>query len=295
MNIAYLIPVHNNPKHLERLVGALQYPDCDFYIHIDKKTKVHFKKISQKNVYYLKNTISVFWGGYSQVEATLRLLKTAVKTKKYDYFILISGVDYPVRSNKFIHTFFKQNKETEFINFCTMPENNKGFDRLENINFDGSDIGTLNHLFNILQNILKKLPIKRKFPEQYSNMTHYGGSTWWALSGNCVSYILNFIDRNPEFVNFYKHTYNADEMFFQTIIGNSPFKKKIQNAVTYADWKTRNPGLPAILTKKHLPVLTAKEIDWSYGNKKITPLFARKFTDKSEELIKEIERTIRNK
>ena len=37
MRIAFLITAHNTPNHLRSLIKALQGPDSEIFIHIDKK------------------------------------------------------------------------------------------------------------------------------------------------------------------------------------------------------------------------------------------------------------------
>lgn len=54
-------------------------------------------------------------GGYSQIECELRLLKSAIQSKKYDYFHLISGQDLPLKANNEIDAFFESNKGDEFV------------------------------------------------------------------------------------------------------------------------------------------------------------------------------------
>src|SRR5690349_20391962 len=103
MKIAYLIICNSNQKHLNRLLKALASDQADFFVHIDKKSKNVFELPSWPNIYKLANTVSVYWGGFSIVEATIRLMKEAKKTKNYDYYILLSGSDYPVRSNRYIN------------------------------------------------------------------------------------------------------------------------------------------------------------------------------------------------
>ncbi len=290
MKIAYLIMTHKNPIQLNRLINVLNYKNADFYVHIDKKSKVKFDLPKLRNIKIIKNNIPVFWGGFSQVEATLKLLAEA-KKYNYDFYILLSGSDYPIKSNKYIFDYLSKSKEYEFINICKMPEQNKTFDRIEYFYLEGSINLAVNLFFKIINLFLRKLNIKRKYPDRYKYLTLYGGSTWWILSNNCINYILQFVKGNPEFVNFYKNTLCSDEMFFQTIVGNSKFKRKIKNAVTYADWTSKERPLPAKITEKHIPILSQKTIATSYG--KSTILFARKFSDNSGDVVDLINKKLR--
>jgi hypothetical protein len=63
-----------------------------------------------------------------------------------------------------------------------------------------------------------------------------------------------------------------DEIFFQTILMNSPHAENIINDdLRYLDWKDRNSGSPAVLSKTDLSNLLVSQ-----------KLFARKFDVKVE-------------
>lgn len=55
-------------------------------------------------------------GAYSQIECELALLKAAVK-RNYNYYHLISGLDFPLKSQDYIHEFFDKNDGKEYIQF----------------------------------------------------------------------------------------------------------------------------------------------------------------------------------
>lgn len=295
MKIAYLILAHNNPLHLNRLISALKTEHSDIFLHVDKKSTGFISLPDESNVMLIKNTVAVHWGGFSVTQAILNLLQEASAIGKYDYFILISGADYPVKSNANIFRFLQQHQGEEFINLCKMPEMNKTFDRVEYFYFDYQRGLGISSLSKRVINELLRLPLfKRKYPEPYSHFTLYGGSTWFVLSKKCIDYILQFISNNPKFVDFYKNTLNADEMFFQTIIGNSPFKQNVVNALTYNDWQ-KGSAHPAAITLHHLPMLSQETLPTPYGNGKMTPLFARKFSDDSGHITTEIDNLFRKK
>src|SRR5712691_1355080 len=102
MKIAYLIAVHDNPGVLKRLIAALLGKDCGFFIHIDRKADIRqFSGINGDNVFLSEERISVYHSGFTQVEATLLLLREALsRPEDYDYFVLLSGTHYPLRSKE---------------------------------------------------------------------------------------------------------------------------------------------------------------------------------------------------
>src|SRR5471030_579261 len=111
MKLAHLILAHNEPKQLERLVTRLAHPDATVYIHLDKKTDIipfaHLKEY--ENVVFVKDRVKVYWGTYNIVDATLNGFKEIISSgHRYDHINLLSGQDYPLKSQQHIHDFLSQ-------------------------------------------------------------------------------------------------------------------------------------------------------------------------------------------
>ena len=65
--------------------------------------------------------MKVNWGGFSLIKCELRLLKAAVMSDtEYSRYHLISGLDLPIKSQDYIHAFFKNNCN-EYIRFDPKP------------------------------------------------------------------------------------------------------------------------------------------------------------------------------
>src|SRR5262245_33885301 len=116
--LAYLITVHNEPEHLLRMVNALDCPGSVFYIHVDKKSDTSpFLTVlgRRNNVHFITNRVNVNWMGFSLVEVSLRLLGLAVQ-EGFDYCLLLSGADYPIKSNEALFSFF-DDTDKEYVTF----------------------------------------------------------------------------------------------------------------------------------------------------------------------------------
>lgn len=295
MKIAYLITAYDNADHLNRLIHTLQSADVSFFIHIDKKSKTKFSIPKAKNVFIIENNIRVFWGSYTFIEAVQNLIEKSLEEGTFDYYVLLSGTDYPVRSNNYIQHFLTDHKHTQFINISKMPANNKALTRVTNYYISTYDksFSFLNLTKRAINLCIRVLNLKRNYPEQYRDYTLYAGSTWWGMSGECIRYIVDFMHKNPEFVTYYKNTLIPEEMFFHTIVGNSKFMNNTQSSFTYADWPAQDLAHPVLITEKHIPVLAKEEIKTSYGKAHI--LFARKFSDRTTALLDRIDANLRSK
>ena len=129
MKSAFLIVAHGNFDMLKCLIKSLDYADNAMFIHIDKKCGdidyTQFESIAKHSyVECLHDRVSVTWGGVSQIACTLKLLRCAVP-HRYDYYHLISGVDYPLMSNEDLSLFLDSNKGCEFVGFVNERKNLK--------------------------------------------------------------------------------------------------------------------------------------------------------------------------
>lgn len=284
MKICYLILAHNNFKHLDRLIDSLNDSENNiFYIHIDKKTTEPYTP-SLKNAHILPIRIDINWGGYTMIDATLALMEYAkVNSPEADYYILISGVDFPIRPKSFLLEQLR--KGYEYIDIAPVPVPYKPVERYEYFYFDYKrrNLKLYNPLF-LIEVLLKKLKIKRKAPFKV-----YTGTQWFALTNECVQYILKTVREDKRYTQFFKYTLVPDEAFFQTIIGNSPFKDRTKASLTYTDWEVDNP--PATIEERHVDFLKKNiEFNDEYGQR--FPYFARKFDDDSKYLLEKIKKKL---
>jgi hypothetical protein len=302
MKIAYLITAYGDFDHLERLVDALDEAGVGFFIHIDAKSAVPPVVIerlaARENVVFAPRR-EIWWGGWSHTAAILALMTLAAGqsdgdiSSVYDYFIILSGTDYPVRSNSTI-------RETlavggEFINAAPGFRPGKPESRVRYYWFDGFDRRRLTSprtwLMRGAEIALRTLGIaKRRYPFEEI----WSGVVWSALSGDCVRYILEYVRTHPRFFSFFRTAQVPEEMFFQTIIGNSPFASGIRGTLTYMDWAHRSAS-PPVITYEHLSRLASgtthhnPTCDRTYER-----LFARKFNDASGPILDYIDRNWRS-
>jgi len=221
MKIAYLTVVHDNPGVLRRLIAALLCKDCGFFIHIDRKVDTRqFSGIHGDNIFLSEERIAVYHSGFTQVEATLLLLRGALsRPQDYDYFVLLSGTHYPLRSKEYIHRFLEKNRGTEFISMARMPDDAYGMplSKLNRIYFEEDE--PVRRLFCLAQRDHRKC---------LGVLEPYSGSNWWALTREASRYIIEFVQSNESLPRFFRNTCCPDEMFFHTIFGNPPFRSRVR-------------------------------------------------------------------
>jgi hypothetical protein len=276
MTIAFIILSHKLPKQLGRLVKALQNDDHWFFIHIDRKTSdadvalMHTVTAGVPNVCYLERT-SCEWGGFGIVRATLIGIRALLASKvNFDYAVLQSGQQYPIKSNEYIRETLRNADGRSFIDhqcFPVSPWPDGGYSRIEKWHlqlvkrtYAFPSPGARNALLNLLFR-------KRTFPVNY---WPYAGSQFWLLHRQAIEYIDKFVEKNHDFVRFFHHVRIPDEIFFHTILLNSPLSETIINNHLHL---IRWPG-PKIWTAQDMDELSASPA-----------LFARKFDMNVDETV----------
>ena len=105
---------------------------------------------------------------------------------------------------------------------------------------------------------------------------------WWCLTKECVAYIDRFVRENPAYTRYFRAVFIPDESFFQSIVSNSPYKDRIvSDDLRYIDWDNPNPLYPRTLETSDFDRLMAS-----------SKLLARKFDERSQELLSLIDREI---
>ncbi|MCD6013614.1 MAG: hypothetical protein K0Q79_3476 [Flavipsychrobacter sp.] len=248
-----MILAHNQPQQLLRLIDRLDQSNAWFYIHIDTKStdkeaiKAQFS--GRKNVIIISNH-DVNWMGFNMVRSTIDLLRLAYSSGLgFKYYVLLSGQDYPIKSNEFINNFFSTHNE-DFISFARIndsPDNYKNkvryyhyYDFAFSNPRNRKKIPWLVYLYyGIHKRVMKYMP-KRRF---YKNMEPYFGSQWFAITAETAMCVLDFITMNRGYLRFMKYTEGPDETFFHTIILNSERKSNVYDYNRFAEWnKTRKDG-----------------------------------------------------
>ncbi len=293
MKVAYLITAYGEWGHLERLVAALDDPNVGFFIHIDAKSTVpegFTERLAARGNVVFAPRRKVWWGGWSHTAAMLSLMELAAEGD-WDYCVLLSGADYPVRSNRVIFETLAEGGE--FINAAPGFRAGKPESRVRYYWFNGFDRRrrTLKtFLLRGAEIMLRTLGIrKRRYPFE----AVYSGIVWSALSMDCVRYILEYVRTHPRFVRFFRTAQVPEEMFFQTIIGNSPFVADIRGTLTFMDWDHPSASPPRITARDLGRLAPGVEHAHSATGRSYERLFARKFDDGSGAILDVIDSEFR--
>jgi hypothetical protein len=114
----------------------------------------------------------------------------------------------------------------------------------------------------------------------------FGGSTWWTLSRPCLKYVVDYTKSHPDLLGRLRHSFCSEEIYFQTVIMNSPFAAQVDgNNLRYIDWRFRNGSLPAVVDETDYDCVAKPDV-----------IFARKFQHPiSATLIEELDKRYRKR
>lgn len=219
-NHAFLILVHKQPELLGRILKVLSTDNHHFYINVDAKNNNYelFRKETEgiANVNYLHPSVEVGHASITMLKAEITLMKAVYNCgKKYDYIHLISGQDYPLRSNEQFDRFFEHTTDS-FMCYDfdqDLPKMEKYYKWCMSGWHPNVTHSFTARLFNKLRlSSLTALFWRRKPVENLS-----GGWQWFSWHWDVVEFAMDYLDKNPAFFMRFNHCASPDEHFFHTL------------------------------------------------------------------------------
>lgn len=258
---AILILAHGDINHLYRLCQKMQ-ERFQVYVHIDKKSSLwvngEYNKLDELDVEYFSE-VEVNWGSWSIGEVMYRLLKRALQNPNIDYFHIISGQDWPIKSIDEIYNFYDNNNMV-YMNYDLAKSVIKSGENTLNwqkfyYNYDTVKrrtlFGKVYHRFLYhIQNILNI----DKFKKYSINYDIYTGDNWMDLPRDCVEYVVRRLEEDASLKKVLQTGCFSDEFWIQTILCNEEkFRNRIdKNTHRFIKWEKRNGSFPAVLDKRDI-------------------------------------------
>lgn len=202
-------------------------------------------------------------------------------SNRYDYYHLLSGMCFPIKSMEQIKKFFSLNSGVNYIHY---DDDKKSKSRLERIDYymffqdikprGRSVLSVIQRITIILQKIVG---IKRTRNSPY---VFKSGSQWWSITHECAMFLIN---KEADIKRCFKYTM-CDEMFVQTMVYNSELKNTLpkRSEKENYEWNLReidwNRGTPYTYTSDDFNMLVNSP-----------NLFARKFDERLDfEIIRKV-------
>ncbi|MBC5710563.1 hypothetical protein H8S75_21685 [Hungatella sp. L12] len=237
---AYLVIAYDNFKQLEKLIKTLDDERNEIFVHVDKKTKVFTETVKKKLIggvtkgrIEIYNEIAVYWSHYSIVDCELFLLEKAAKKHKFEYYHLLSGQCYPIKSQEYIHDFFKEHKGKEFVDYQQKFFENHSDVILKRIKYYHPFRKYCRFFkYKWMNDFFRGLNLAFVTFQEFVCVDHCKkndldicyGSQWFSITDKFAQYIL---ERRNYIKADFKYSNAPDELFMQTILKSSPFLKNL--------------------------------------------------------------------
>lgn len=260
MKYAICILAHKKPLLLKKLVENINADNTEVIIHLDLKCNIKDYAFIDTAT-FIRDRVKVDWGGLTMVTAMINLIDYVIYNTVCDYILFISGEDLPVVSPKYYDEYI--NHENNYFEYELLPKSNwfmGGMNRVEYYYPFKSPKSIHSQMFMKLQ---KRLGIKKNI--KALDFSIYGGSQWININRATGVYIL---DHYRKYLDFFRLCSIPDEMIFQTIMMNSPYKDKVINTNCRYLRYDGNSSNAAFLDENDIVAILNKK-----------PLFCRKIED----------------
>ncbi|PIN29633.1 glycosyl transferase [Limosilactobacillus reuteri] len=241
---AYLIIAHHNIEQLKLLLLAIDNNRTDIYIIFDKKSKLDcnskkkylIKDLKYSRVWFI-DSIKIYWGDYSLIDAEIKLFEKAYLEGKgkYSYYHLISGDNLPLTNQTDILKFFDEHPNMLFLSYGRIT-NRKLLERRIKywhisprlIGKYGNKVSPINLLFRLIDNLFvmgqRFLGINKI--KRFNLKVDYA-SEWLTLNKEFVWQML----KNKDWIEkVFKHSIACDELFIPILINKLGFNNFVYNS-----------------------------------------------------------------
>jgi hypothetical protein len=251
---------HSHKELLKKLLAQLQHPGVNVFVHIDRKSEELYDDLLQaKQVNLVKDRVDVKWAHLSQVKAVFSSYREIKKLgNQFDHLVVISGQDMPLRPIGELVEFLGKHKNKSFISHVPLTRDG----------WAGARKRFHYHYYVRMEKLWRALMmltgIRRQFP---FGLNPYGGAQWINISPTHMDHILHFCETHISFMRFMETVRFPEEMIFQTLLMNSPYKNDCVNEdLRFIKWLPGKSN-PEVLTESNYNEIRAASVKF----------FARKF------------------
>lgn len=262
---AYLILAHSQPDQLHRLIERLleQGGEDRVVLHLDSGSPLatrsrEFPQRHGSRLQLVSSPVRVKWGHHSLVEATRRLLDTALAHPGPPFAIahLLSGSDWPVASRARIVAGLGEPLSCHIESDATVQS-----DRMERWWVHDRWLGhssTLSRPAAFARGAARR--VGTLLDQVVARSQPYGawhkGSQWWSLPHEACRVVAAELAR-PESRGRLRFTACADEHVIQTIV-RSRFPDRVAPPHRFIDWSAASSS-PRVLTQADEPAILASD------------------------------------
>jgi len=281
----YLIASHTLPEQALRLASILRRgsPAAPIVVHHDpRRSSVDRAGLTRLGVQLVEPPSPGDWGEISLLVTVLRCLRWCLERTDFEWLVLLSGQDYPVRPVAEIERSLADAEVDGFIETwpCQRPRLRDPVDEFAGRYFfrwrrtGSSTLASLARSAPGRGRLVgaRTLPngtwigTRRVRSPFGADLVCHRGSDWFTLSRTAVRAVQAFVEERPEVLGYYRRTLHPTESFIQTVLANDPSLPLSRDYRRFTLWDGPNATGPRILRLGDLEAMLASGCD-----------FARKF------------------
>ena len=279
---AVVILAHANPRHLHRLVAALQ--PMPVFLHVDASTPddvVAAMTSRLPETVRLLPRLRTGWASYELAEAELSGYRAALAETDADHLVLCTGADYPLATAEQIAATLDRYTGLSWMEIDPLPIKDwgplRGYDRFLWRN-------------RVRDRSREWSPIPRPWPR---GLRPAGGSQLKILARHHAEQLLGVIDERPDLVSYFREVWIPDETLVPSLLSSPLTGVDLSGeSVTgpspwYIDWGPKPRPSPRWLGTDDLPALVGAR------RRTVPALFARKFDESATEVLDAIDAELR--
>jgi hypothetical protein len=255
----FLIQAHKDLDQLNTLVEQLRDEDFIVYVNLDRKCALDPAAVNP-HARQVHHRVDVHWGTFSQVQAVLNsLVQIVAEVPAFDKVIFLSAQDFPLLSNARLKAALARLRDCELLDTVAIGSapGQWAADFRYQYFYHEEGPRLLRIACGLANRAMHATGVTRHLP---GGLQPYGGSSWWALSRDCVRALLAHIEREPGLPHFFHSVACPDELFFQTLVMNSPFRARVlgQN-FRYIQWPENGARNPKVLDEGDFERIAASD------------------------------------
>ncbi|MGH8001759.1 MAG: beta-1,6-N-acetylglucosaminyltransferase [Brasilonema sp.] len=220
-----------------------------------------------KNVLLVRPHLETKWADYSLVEATIRALRLMYEAPDApDWFVLLSGADYPIKTARQILHDLASSPYDAYIQHEHITYETYRYDIRKSILWQKNSYQrycTKSLFFHLPKKYCAQLNLEiclehplltKAFLPFSRKLACFSGSQWFCANRKAAEYIIDFHSKRNAITLHYSKLKFSEESYFQTILANASHLRLQNDRRRYIDW-SGGGSHPKTLLMEYLPNL----------------------------------------
>lgn len=242
ISIGFILLTHEKPRQICRLIDRLNtmfdHPPIAWH-HDFAKCALPIEDFT-KNVSFVLPPLPTGWGIFAVVEAAIRGMRLMYEAPEApDWFVLLSGSDYPIKPAARIREDLAASPYDAHIRHELIDPTH--FER------DWHLLCYKRYFFERIQ-LPRQRPsfIRRRYTPFSAQFQCYAGEFWFCANRRSAEHIIDFHATRPRLAEYYRPVIVPEESYFQCILANASHLRLSKDHFRYIDW-TAGGSHPKIL------------------------------------------------